>query len=273
MKFFKVKLFILLLFSLYSMASIAEANCAASSDGYPYNKHQEPIQKKVSANSKTYFYSLPDSECKTTIFIINDDKVLKYRDSGLFSYVNYINKKGELIDGWVKSENLVKDDGLVNGLNYRDFSWGLNGKAVSVLGKAMPEIDELIQKEGLKASEPNGHGYNKGFESWVLNIQNAIVTMSQVDNVLQRRLGFNDTYISGIAFTDNEYKTVRGVSVGDGWEKVVSIYGKNSQIDSESGCRFYQYFDMRLSFCLDLSNKVHSVLFEDYPVKPESKLN
>ncbi|WP_333602431.1 hypothetical protein [Atlantibacter hermannii] len=133
-------------------------------------------------------------------------------------------------------------------------------------------IDRLsVSDEGkafIKAWE-----YNKGFEFWVLNIQNAIVTMSQVDNVLQRRLGFNDTYISGIAFTDNEYKTVRGVSVGDGWEKVVSIYGKNNQIDSESGCRFYQYFDMRLSFCLDLSNKVHSILFEDYPVKPESKLN
>ncbi|GEM_PF-3854670 len=59
-----------------------------------------------------------------------------------------------------------------------------------------------------------------------------------------------------------------------GWlGKVVSIYEKNSQIDSESGCRIYQYFDMRLSFCLDLSNKAHSILIEDYPVKPESKLN
>lgn len=49
---------------------------------------------------------------------------------------------------------------------------------------------------------------------------------------------------------------------------VTSKYGMSSHKDTEDGCRFYQYFDMKLSFCLDSSNIVQSISFENYPKKP-----
>lgn len=156
----------------------------------------------------------------------------------------------------------------VNNLTYDDFSWELNGEKVNLLGKATPEMDDLIKSKKLKISEPDNHGFNKGFESWTILVPGGMVTISQTNSIIEKRLGFNDTFVSGIAFVDNKYKTFRGVSVGDGWEVVVSKYGNNSKLDPGDECRYYQYFDRKLSFCLDSSNKIRSILLEDYPVEP-----
>lgn len=95
------------------------------------------------------------------------------------------------------------------------------------------------------------------------------MTISQANEIIEKRLGFDDTYVSAITFIDNKYKTTRGIKkVGDSWNMVTSKYGMGSLKDTENGCRFHQYFDMKLSFCLDSSNIVQSISFENYPTKP-----
>ncbi|HCC8473751.1 TPA: hypothetical protein ND636_004841, partial [Klebsiella pneumoniae] len=180
---------------------------------------------------------------------------------------NYINKKGAVVDGWLRNEDVIADNEQQKELTYSDFSWKINGKNVNLLGKAIPELNKWAKEQGLKLPEPDNHGFNNGFESWTLTIQNEIVTISQVNDILEKRLGFNDAYVSGITFIDSKYETARGVKVGDDWSKVTSKYGTISNFDPEDECRFYQYFDMKLSFCLDSSEKVQSILFENYPVK------
>ncbi|WP_312803833.1 hypothetical protein [Atlantibacter hermannii] len=264
MKLFNISLSLLL--SLLACNSIAANTCTASAVDYPYNGHQEPAPKKAQSNNRIYFYSSPKSDCKTDIFIINGDKLLKYRESNGYSYVNYANKKGVIIDGWVKNEDITQNDEKNNELTYSDFSWKVNDKNVNLLGKATPELNKWAKDAGLKTPDPDNHGFNKGFESWTLTIQNEIVTISQANELIEKRLGFADTYVSAITFVDNKYKTARGVEVGDSWAMVTSKYGTESQIDAEDDeCRYYQYFDMKLNFCLDSSNVVQSISFEDYP--------
>lgn len=94
------------------------------------------------------------------------------------------------------------------------------------------------------------------------------MTISQTNEIIEKTLGFDDTYISAITFINNKYKTARGIKVGDSWNMVTSKYGMGSHKDTEDGCRFYQYFDMKLSFCLDSSSIVQSISFENYPTKP-----
>lgn len=95
---------VLILSSMIFRVTAAE-HCTGGPNHYPYNKHQTPIQEKAqSTNSskRVYFYALSKEECKSTTFVINNDKLLKYRDENGFSYVNYINKNSELIDGWMR---------------------------------------------------------------------------------------------------------------------------------------------------------------------------
>ncbi|MGL5954654.1 MAG: hypothetical protein ACRCZ3_16265 [Providencia rustigianii] len=263
---FKMKIIVLLSLSLFTLNSLATINCTPSISDYPYNTNQEPTAEKVQSNGRVYFFSLPKDECKTNIFLIKNDKLLKYRVVNGFSFVNYINKNGAVVDGWVRSDEIVSDNVEQNGLTYSDFSWKINGKNVYLLGKATPELNTWVKQSGLKLPEPENHGFNYGFESWTLTILNEMITISQANEIIEKRIGFNDAYVSGIAFVDDKYETARGIKVGDDWSTVTAKYGKKSRLNPENECRFYPYFDMKLSFCLDSSDKVRAILFESYPV-------
>ncbi|MBC2621967.1 MULTISPECIES: hypothetical protein [Citrobacter] len=266
MKHLNLNLFLSLL--LFAGNSIASTNCKADNSYYSYNPSQEPVPKEATSKGRVYFYSLPNSDCKTSIFIINNDKVLKYRENKEYSFVNFVNKNGAVVDGWVKNEEIAPGDEQNNELTYDDFAWTENGQKTVLLGKATPELNKWAKESGIKLPDPDNHGFNNGFESWTLTIKNEIVTISQANEIIAKRLGFDDTYVSAITFIDNKYKTTRGIKVGDSWNMVTSKYGMSSHKDTEDGCRFYQYFDMKLSFCLDSSNIVQSISFENYPKKP-----
>ncbi|WP_395286544.1 hypothetical protein [Klebsiella quasipneumoniae] len=253
---------------LFAGSSIAATTCTSSENFYSYNLSQEPVPKEATSKGRVYFYSLPKSDCKTSTFIINNDKVLKYRENKEYSFVNFVNKNGAVVDGWVKNEEIASSDEQNNELTYGDFAWIVNGKETFLLGKATPELNKWAKESGVKIPDPDNHGFNNGFESWTLTIKNEIVTISQANEIIEKRLGFDDTYVSAFTFIDDKYKTTRGIKVGDSWNMVTSKYGMGSHKDTEDGCRFYQYFDMKLSFCLDSSNIVHSISLENYPTKP-----
>lgn len=253
---------------LFAGSSIAATTCTSSKNFYSYNLSQEPVPKEATSKGRVYFYSLPKSDCKTSTFIINNDKVLKYRENKEYSFVNFVNKNGAVVDGWIKNEEIASSDEQNNELTYADFAWIVNGKETFLLGKATPELNKWAKESGVKIPDPDNHGFNNGFESWTLTIKNEIVTISQANEIIEKRLGFDDTYVSAITFIDDKYKTTRGIKVGDNWNMVTSKYGMGSHKDTEDGCRFYQYFDMKLSFCLDSSSIVQSISFENYPTKP-----
>ncbi|MGK3141388.1 hypothetical protein [Pantoea sp. C2G6] len=164
-----------------------------------------------------------------------------------------------------KNEYIIPANKKKNELTYSGFSWKLNGKEINILGKAIPELNKWVKESGLEVNEHDNHSFNNGFESWTLTIEKEVVTISQANEVIKKRLGFDDAYVSAITFIDSKYKTFRGIKVGDSWGMVTAKYGNDSQKDAESNCRFYQYFDMKISFCLDPSGVVQSILFENYP--------
>lgn len=254
----KIKITILLSLFLFIFNSHAIISCTPSSADYSYNTNQDPTPEKVQSNGRVYFFSLPKDECKTNVFLIKNDKLLKYRVVNGFSFVNYINKNGKngaVVDGWVRSDEIVSDNVEQNGLTYSDFSWKINGQNVNLLGKATPELNAWGKLSGLKLPEPEKHGFYNEFESWTLTILNEMITISQANEIIEKRLGLNDTNVSGITFVDSKYATACGVKVGDDWSTVTAKYGAKSKLNSENGCRFYLYFDMKLSFCLDQSKK------------------
>lgn len=248
-----------------SATAVASLNCTESPILYSYNENQTPIQKVVSA-PRAYFYSSPKIDCKTDVFVINNDKLLKYREYDGYAYVNYINRKGLVVDGWVKKENIESDSNKGNELKYSDFSWLLNGKVVDLLGKAAPEMNDWVKKNGLTISEPDNHGYYKGFESWSTSVKDVTITISQVNQIVKKRLGYEDSYITAITFVTKDYKTERGISIGDSWGEVISKYGESDKIDPDNGCNYFQYFDMRLSFCLDNNKRIKSIIYDNYPI-------
>lgn len=121
MKPFKISPYLSLL--IFAGDSFATNTCTPSNVYYSYNPHQEPSPKEATSKGRVYFYSLPKSDCKTSTFTINDDKVLKYRENKEYSFVNFVNKNGAVVDGWVKNEEIAPSDEQNNELTYGDFAW------------------------------------------------------------------------------------------------------------------------------------------------------
>lgn len=97
---YKIASSVILTFLFFTFNSIATVKCADSSTSYPYNKHQDPIQQKAQSGERVYFYALPNEACKTNIYIINNDNVLKYRDSnGFLLLITRVKKTQLLMDG------------------------------------------------------------------------------------------------------------------------------------------------------------------------------
>lgn len=100
----------------------------------------------------------------------------------------------------MRNEDIVADDDQQKELTYSDFSWKINGQDVNLPGNATPELNTWGKESGARLSEPDNHGFNNGLESWTLTIQNEIVTISQANDIIEKILGFNDAYVSGITF-------------------------------------------------------------------------
>lgn len=59
--------------------------------------------------SRAYFYSAPDSRCKSkNSFLIKGDSVIGYQTAGDYLFGGYINSDGELIDGWLELSQLTE---------------------------------------------------------------------------------------------------------------------------------------------------------------------
>lgn len=256
--------FLLLTISAGVNASVATGN-ASDRHLYPYNKEVFPSQEKIHSNSRVFLFSTPDAGSQTDVFLVDNDSVLKYRELNDYAYINYADKDGKIVDGWIKTAFLKSDNSKVSGLTLADFSLVTKQKQYSLLGKAAPDLDDWIKNQGIQAEEPDSHGFNEGFESWEVAIPGALITTSQANDLVARRIGYEDVYVSEIVFLTNAFETLRGAAVGDSWSSVVEKYGNESKTDPDSQCHYYPYFDMKLSFCVDDKGNVDSIYYQDFP--------
>lgn len=66
--------------------------------------------KTVQTAKRSYFYLSPTNDCKEKdLFLINGDKVTSYMVYNGFEFINYINKRGGIVSGWMLSSNLINE--------------------------------------------------------------------------------------------------------------------------------------------------------------------
>ena len=75
-----------------------------------YSPSQEPNLREATSKGRVYFYSLPKGDYKTSTFIINNDKLLKYRENREYSFVDFFNKNSVVVDRWVNNEEIDPGD-------------------------------------------------------------------------------------------------------------------------------------------------------------------
>lgn len=235
---------------------------------YPNLLESHPVQKEVVATTRAYFYTKPDEQCKSDSYIMKPTKVLSYREHGDFYYVNYINEQNEVVDGWMKREELGNDSSPVNGLYWNDFYYLMNRQWVNFLTWPSGRM-EWFSDNKIDLSELKPREVKNGFDSWeiaITSLPDSRLTVAATNGIMEKRLGFASAWFSEARFTHKTFQTARGVTMGDGWDKVVSLYGESYKTNADQNIRYYQYFDMKLSFCLDKHNHVTCVTYDNYPM-------
>lgn len=251
----------------YLLTSPETAACIVDPSTWSAASFTFPVQKEITAGGRAWFYSQPDEQCKTERFIIRGDRVLQYRKQGEFAYVNYINSKNKVVDGWIKLSLLEKADEQKNMLNYQDFIWSSDNGEADFLGKPLSDntVSRWLEKQKKKVSVPPLHVFFREFELWRFDTGDTIITESVTNMIIEKRTGGRDKYISEITFKNSRYKTRRGISAGDTYQDMVKAYGNLYQTSPDDNCYYYSWFDRRLGFCFDGERVITEVVYKNYP--------
>ena len=213
---------------------------------------------------RVWFYSAPDERCKTEgLFVIAGDVLRAYKRSGEYTYISFTTVKGENIPGWVNtsvisgySPNQVSP--RKNALSDADFI--VVGKAQWFgLGSSWSRTSAVLSgreiASGYIGDFPNKVG---GLDKFTSHEYEGLSVVSSNINYDKRLWGIDDDYIiQAIRVTSAEYKTMRGIRVGDALEDVHRAY---SGIAAEETPETVSYLMNEQSLVFTLANgKVTSV--------------
>lgn len=182
-------------------------------------------QKRVS------FYSAPDERCKMEgLFVIANDVLRAYKHYGGYTYISFTNAKGENIPGWVNTSAISnyspnKVSPRKNALSDADFI--VVGKARWFgLGSSWSRTSAVLSGREI-ASDYIGDFPNEvgGLDKFTSHEYEGLSVVSSNINYDKRLWGIDDDYIiQAIKVTSAEYKTMRGIRVGDALEDVHNAY-------------------------------------------------
>ncbi len=251
----------------YLLSSPETASCLVNPSTWSAASFTLPATKEVITGGRTWFYSQPDEQCKTDRFIIRGDHVLQYRKQGDFAYVNYINSKNRVVEGWIKLSLLEKSDEQNNDLNYQDFIWSSDDGEADLLGKPLSDntVSRWLEQQKKKVSVAPLHDFFREFELWRYDTGDTIITVAGTNVIIEKRTGGRDKYIAEITFKNNRYKTRRGIAAGDSYQDMIKAYGNRYQISQDDNCYYYSWFDRRLGFCFDGDREIKEVTYRNYP--------
>lgn len=182
-------------------------------------------QKRVS------FYSAPDENCKTEgLYVIAGDVLRTYKHYGKYTYVSYTSVKGENIPGWVSTSEL--SDYSPDKINPRkgalsDTDFIVVGKARwfglgSSWSRALAALSDQEITSSYIGDFPNKEG---GLTKFSSHAYAGLSMVSSNQNYASRLWGVDDDYIiQAIKVASAQYKTMRGIRVGDTLEDVHNAY-------------------------------------------------
>lgn len=251
----------------YLLNAPGMVNCSINRDNWSAAPFIVPVQKEVISQARVWLYLQPDEQCKTELFIIRGDRVLQYRQHGDYAYINYINSKNKVVEGWIKNSALKVADNIADKVDYRDFMMKSGNGQIDFLGKPVTDntVTRWLEKQREGVSKPVFHDFSHGVESWISDIAGFNVTISRTNTIVEKRTGRQDAYISEISFKDDRYKTYRGITVGDTYNEMIAAYGEYNNIAAGSACYYYTWFDRQLWFCFDNDQVITTILYKNYP--------
>ncbi len=167
----------------------------------------------------------------------------------------------------MKTNYLGKADNQENKkLTFNDIGLKFEGKKINIVGIPSKEISNWVDKNHLALGDPESNGDYEGFNTWVTPFDRGYISWSDVNDIMMKRIGYDDSYISLVSFSDRKIMTLRGVSVGDDQSLVIDKYGKADEPRIEKGCDKYHFFDMGIRFCFDENQRVKNISFYEFPV-------
>lgn len=186
----------------------------------------------VTSKGRTFFYDFPLEKCKSKkVFIINGDKAVSYASHNGFQYINFLDKKGIVHAGWVKSSRISKNgitpdrfnvDGSdlfigVNGTeiyvdnSYSEIAWVFDNFTEIDSGNTFMDVFKTINGVDYKF-------YQHDFGSIYIESSNL--------NYDKIKRDFDDYRITRITLKGDVGFSSRGIFVGSKMLDVLKVYGK-----------------------------------------------
>ncbi|MGV3345337.1 hypothetical protein ACGVWS_06175 [Enterobacteriaceae bacterium LUAb1] len=212
-----------------------------------------PKEMIVSTQSRLYFYSAPDEDCKIKdLFVVSNDYLLAYHESKNFTYAIYLSGENKITSRWVHSNGVTTTTALQNNtkniININDFLVTYKGKSSILLGSSSKEFNSWAEKNKLKLSDPSLAGIDEN--NWTVSFNGGYVGLNEVDKSIEGMVNNDsETYLSVFNISGAGFETYRGISIGSSWNDVLDKYGKSKAINDGQSCLSYPYFWMKLTFC------------------------
>ncbi|ROP60175.1 hypothetical protein EDF81_3017 [Enterobacter sp. BIGb0383] len=218
----------------------------------------------VANQKRVPFYSAPDADCKTEgRYVVAGDFLRAYKHYGEYTYVSYTSVKGENIPGWVSTSALndyspKKAKPRQHTLGDTDFivvgqaRWFGLGSSWS---RTFAALSDQEIASGYIGDFPNELG---GLNKFSSHEYAGLSVVSSNQDYDKRLWGMDDDYIiQAITVTSAEYKTTRGIGVGDTLEEVYHAYNGIAAVETPDTLRYFVN-DQSLSFTI-ANGKVASV--------------
>lgn len=252
---------VIILFS--TLSCFADSICLSPSEAMISQAERTLKISQVKSSERVYFYTQPDNKYKGKNFVINNNRLISFKKYKNFDYVAYINKAGHTVNGWVKNANLTEVKYPENIISPRDYEITMGNIKISI-GQLVGELkNEVLAKTG-KEITLSMVGDNEGATVFGIDFpfnKDASVYVSDLNHSERNN---SEESVTQISIYSNEYKTNRGIKIGDDFRLVSKIYGDDGIVDIQQGggeTLSFQYLDMVLIFSFNASNKVGSIVY------------
>lgn len=253
---------IFVLCCFFSIQLCAKETCDPDKMLTGITQFTSPVEIVISSPKRVFFYSSANNRCRMkNKFVINGDKLISFYKTDGFIYVNYLNKEGKIIDGWIMNNSFTNAN---NNINNNDFKISYKNGHLLDIGSVDRVFVLWARSNKIDIADPILSGIDEN--SWSIPFSGGFAELDEPGAIIKRRIMYSynrndyETYLSELSITSKDFKTSRGISVGDSWGDVERKYGPPGYIRDH--CVSYVFFNKKITFC-EIDNLVSSIKISD----------
>lgn len=224
-----MKIITFLMLQLFTCLTLAK--CPEIDFNSNFADNGNVYSKTVQTAKRSYFYLSPTNDCKEKdLFLINGDKVTSYMVYNGFEFINYVNKRGGIVSGWMLSSNLINETtsniNKTNKISKDDFFiYTTKGQVAldssfETFYKSWGQYQENQESEEHYFITTGSTPYKAFYRAY----PDFNFITSNTNYEIKNR-DFDDYRISTIKITNGRIITSRGPHIGSTRESVLNKYG------------------------------------------------